>query len=46
MVIDSEAIIKGLEELYGADEAPINYDDFEDYEEYEKITERGLRGGI
>ena len=43
---DSEAMIKELEEIYGVDDTPIDYEEFEEYIEYEKITERDLRGGM
>ena len=44
---DSEAMIKELEEIYGVDETPLDYEDFENYmEEHEQITERDLRGGM
>ena len=44
---DSEAMIKGLEELYGVEDLPLDYEEYEDYiEEYERMTERDLRGGI
>ena len=44
---DSEAMIKELELIYGVDETPLDYEDFENYmEEHEQITERSLRGGI
>ena len=43
--IDSESIIKGLEELYGNDleESCI---DFENIEEYEGISERELKNDL
>ena len=43
---DSEAMIKELEEIYGVDDAPIDYEDFEEFMQHEKITERDLRGGM
>ena len=45
---DSEKMIKDLEEIYGVDETPLSYEDFEEFmkEYYEEITERDLRGGI
>ena len=45
--IDADEIIKGLEERYGVEELPLDYEDFENYlEEYERQTERDLRGGL
>ena len=44
---DSETMIKELEEIYGVDEAPLSYEEFEEFmEEYEQMTERELKGGI
>lgn len=43
---DSEAMIKELEEIYGVEDTPIDYEEFEEYIEYKKITERDLRGGM
>ena len=44
---DSEAMIKGLEELYGVEDLPLDYEEYEDYiEECERMTERDLRGGM
>ena len=43
---DSEAMIKELEEIYGVDETPISYEDFEEFMQHEEITERELRGGM
>ena len=44
---DSDSFIKEMEEIYGVEELPIDYEDFENYiEEYEKQTERDLRGGM
>lgn len=44
---DSEAMIKELEEIYGVDESPLSYEDFEEFmEEYEQITERDLKNDI
>ena len=40
---DSEAMIKELEEIYGVDETPINYEDFEEFMQHEDMTERDLR---
>ena len=46
---DSEAMIKELEEIYGVDETPLDYEEFEDFKEFmqhEEMTERDLRGGM
>ena len=44
---DSESFIRGLEEIYGVEDLPLDYEEYENYiEEYEKQTERGLRGGM
>ena len=44
---DSDSFIKEMEEIYGVEELPLDYEDFENYiEEYEKQTERDLRGGM
>ena len=43
---DSEAMIKELEEIYGVDETPISYEDFEEFIQHEEMTERELRGGM
>ena len=43
---DSEAMIKELEEIYGVDDTPISYEDFEEFMQYEEMTERELRGGM
>ena len=44
---DSEAFIKEMEEMYGVEDLPLDYEEYENYiEEYEKQTERDLRGGI
>ena len=44
---DSEAMIKGLEELYGAEDLPLDYEEYENYiETYEQITERELKGDM
>ena len=44
---DSDSFIKEMEEIYGVEDLPLDYEDFENYiEEYEKQTERGLRGGM
>ena len=44
---DSESFIREMEEIYGVEELPLDYEEFESYiEEYEKQTERDLRGGL
>ena len=44
---DSDSFIRGLEEIYGVEDLPLDYEEYENYiEEYEKQTERDLRGGI
>jgi hypothetical protein len=43
---DSEAMIKELEEIYGVDDTPISYEEFEEFMQHEEMTERDLRGGI
>ena len=44
---DSESFIKEMEEIYGVEDLPLDYEEYENYiEEYEKQTERDLRGGL
>ena len=43
---DSEAMIKELEEVYGIDETPISYEDFEEFMQHEEMTERELKGDL
>ena len=45
---DSEKMIKDLEEIYGVDDSPLDYEEFEEFMEeyYEEINERDLRGGL
>ena len=44
---DSEAMIKELEEIYGVDETPLSYEEFEDFmEEYEQMTDRDLKNDL
>ena len=44
---DSESFIRCLEEIYGVEDLPLDYEEYENYiEEYEKQTERDLRGGM
>ena len=44
MKFDSEAFIKEMESIPGAEDTPMDYDDYEEY--HEQITERELRGGL
>ena len=42
-----KAKIKEMEENYGVDESPLDYEEFESwYEEYQQETERGLKGDL
>ena len=45
---DSEKMIKELKEIYGVDETPLSYEDFEEFMEeyYEEMNERDLRGDL
>ena len=44
---DSDSFIRGLEEIYGVEDLPLDYEEYENYiEEYEKQTERGLKGDL
>ena len=44
---DSESFIREMEEIYGVEDLPLDYEEYENYiEEYEKQTERDLRGGM
>ena len=44
---DSDSFIRGLEEIYGIEELPLDYEEYENYiEEYEKQTERDLRNDL
>ena len=43
---NSEAMIKELEEVYGVDETPLDYEDFEEFMQYEGMTERDLKNDI
>ena len=43
---DSETMIKELEEIYGADESLLDYEEFEEFMEHEEMNERDLRGGM
>ena len=39
-------MIKELEEIYGVDDAPMDYEDFEEFMNHEQITERDLKGDM
>ena len=42
-----DEFIKAMEEMYGVEEFPLDYEDFENYiEEYEKQTERDLKNDL
>ena len=44
---DSDSFIKEMEEIYGVEDLPLDYEEYENYiKEYEKQTERDLRGGM
>ena len=43
---DSEAMIKELEEIYGVDNTPISYEEFEEFMQHEEMTERELKGDL
>ena len=44
---NSDEFIKEMEEMYGVEELPLDYEDFENYiEEYEKQTERDLKNDL
>ena len=44
---NSDEFIKEMEEIYGIEELPLDYEEYENYiEEYEKQTERGLKGDL
>ena len=45
---DSEAMIKELEEIYGVDETPLSYEEFEEFMEeyYEEMNERDLKNDL
>ena len=44
---DSDSFIKGLEELYGGEDLPLDYEEYENcIETYEQITERELKGDM
>ena len=44
MKFDSEAFIKEMESIQGAEDIQMDYDDYEEY--HEQISERELRGGL
>ena len=44
---DSESFIKEMEEIYGVEELPLDYEEYENcIEEYEKQTERDLKNDL
>ena len=44
---NSDEFIKEMEEIYGVEDLPLDYEDFENYiEEYEKQTERDLKNDL
>ena len=44
---DSESFIKEMEEIYGVEDLPLYYEEYENYiEEYEKQTERDLKNDL
>ena len=44
---NSDEFIKEMEKIYGVEDLPLDYKEYENYiEEYEKQTERDLRGGM
>ena len=44
---NSDEFIKEMEEIYGVEELPLDYEDYEDYmEAYEQITERDLKNDL
>ena len=44
---NSDEFIKEMEEIYGIEELPLDYEEYENYiEEYEKQTERDLRNDL
>ena len=43
---DSEAMIKELEEIYGVDNTPISYEEFEEFMQHEEMTERDLKNDL
>ena len=44
---NSDEFIKEMEEIYGIEELPLDYEEYENYiEEYEKQTERDLKNDL
>ena len=44
---NSDEFIKEMEEIYGVEELPLDYEEYENYiEEYERQTERDLKGDL
>ena len=44
---NSDEFIKEMEEIYGVEDLPLDYEEYENYiEEYEKQTERDLKGDL
>ena len=44
---NSDEFIKEMEEIYGVEELPLDYEEYENYiEEYEKHTERDLKNDL
>ena len=43
---NSEKMIKELEEVYGVDETPLSYEEFEEFMQHEEMTERDLKNDL
>jgi hypothetical protein len=44
---NSDEFIKEMEEIYGVEDLPLDYEEYKNYiEEYEKQTERDLKGDL
>ena len=44
---NSDEFIKEMEEIYGIEELPLDYEEYDNYiEEYEKQTERDLKNDL
>ena len=44
---NSDEFIKEMEEMYGVEDLPLDYEEYENYiEEYEKQTERDLKNDL
>ena len=43
---DSEAMIKELEEIYGVDETPLSYEEFEEFMQHEEMNERDFKNDL